>query len=158
MTSFWHHYGVTETSLRYHGNLLFVYIYKERKLQLVDQIYLALREKCPYSAWKVSVFGVILVCIFPHSAWIRRDTIQMWEKANENNSEYGHFLRTENVCFREKEADKNKWSIMCFSVMFFEVQDRIFLQLKTFILCQFLFYDVHSSLDERIRTHADTCR
>ena len=53
----------------------------------------------------------------------------MWEKANENNSEYGHFLRTENVCFREKEADKNKWSIMCFSVMFFEVQDRIFLQL-----------------------------
>ena len=82
----------------------------------------------------------------------------MWEKANENNSEYGHFLRTENVCFREKEADKNKWSIMCFSVMFFEVQDRIFLQLKTFILCQFLFYDVHSSLDERIRTHADTCR
>ena len=73
MTPFWHHYGVTETSLRYHGNLLFVYIYKERKLQLVDQIYLALREKCPYSAWKVSVFGVILVCIFPHSDWIRRD-------------------------------------------------------------------------------------
>ena len=39
------------------------------------------------TAYKVSVFGVILVCIFPHSDWIRRDTDQ-------NNSEYGHFLRS----------------------------------------------------------------
>ena len=28
-----------------------------------------------YTAWKVSVFGVILVRIFPHSDWIRRDTV-----------------------------------------------------------------------------------
>ena len=28
----------------------------------------------PITAWKVSVVGVILVCIFPHSDWIRRDT------------------------------------------------------------------------------------
>ena len=27
-----------------------------------------------FTAWKVSVFGVILVCIFPHSDWILRDT------------------------------------------------------------------------------------
>ena len=26
------------------------------------------------TAWKVSAFGVILVGIFPHSDWIRRDT------------------------------------------------------------------------------------
>ena len=26
------------------------------------------------TAWKVSVFAIILVCIFPHSDWIRRDT------------------------------------------------------------------------------------
>ena len=26
-----------------------------------------------YTAWKVSIFGVILVCIFPHSDWIQRD-------------------------------------------------------------------------------------
>ena len=32
------------------------------------------------SAWKVSVFGVVLVQIFPHS--------------DQNNSEYGHFLRS----------------------------------------------------------------
>ena len=27
-----------------------------------------------YTAWKVSVFGVFLVYIFPYSGWIRRDT------------------------------------------------------------------------------------
>ena len=27
-----------------------------------------------YTAWKVSVFGVFLVHIFPHSDWIQRDT------------------------------------------------------------------------------------
>ena len=27
-----------------------------------------------YTTWKVSVFGAILVCIFPHSDWMRRYT------------------------------------------------------------------------------------
>ena len=27
-----------------------------------------------HSAWKVSIFGVILACIFPHLDWMRRDT------------------------------------------------------------------------------------
>ena len=27
-----------------------------------------------FTAWKVSVFGVFLVCIFPHSDWIWRNT------------------------------------------------------------------------------------
>ena len=41
------------------------------------------------TVWKVSVFGVILVRILPHSA------VQMWENnTDENNSEYGHFLRS----------------------------------------------------------------
>ena len=39
------------------------------------------------TAWKVSVFGVILVRIFPHSDWIRENTDQ-------NISEYGHFSRS----------------------------------------------------------------
>ena len=30
--------------------------------------------KVPYTAWKVSAFGVFLVGIFPQSDWIRRDT------------------------------------------------------------------------------------
>ena len=29
------------------------------------------------TAWKVSVFGVISVRIFPHSDWIRRDTLYL---------------------------------------------------------------------------------
>ena len=43
----------------------------------------------------MSVFGVILVRIFPHSDWIRRETpylVQMRENADQNNSEYGYFL------------------------------------------------------------------
>ena len=48
------------------------------------------------TAWKVSVFGVILVRIFPQSDWIRRDTqysVRMRENTDQNNSEHGHFLR-----------------------------------------------------------------
>ena len=42
-------------------------------------------------AWKVSVFGVILVRIFPHSDWIlciSPYSVQMREDADQNNSEY----------------------------------------------------------------------
>ena len=40
---------------------------------------LTFKESCSsihvlFTAWKVSVFGVILVRFFPHSDWIRRDT------------------------------------------------------------------------------------
>ena len=38
------------------------------------------------TAWKLSLFGVILVSIFPYS-------IRMRKNADQNNSEYGHFLR-----------------------------------------------------------------
>ena len=44
-------------------------------------------------AWKVSLFGVILVRIFPHSQWIR-------ENADQNNSEYKHFLRSGQLVFQ----------------------------------------------------------
>ena len=40
-------------------------------------------------AWKVSVFGITLVRIFPHLDWIR-----MRENADQNNAEYGHFSRS----------------------------------------------------------------
>ena len=51
-----------------------------------------------YTAWKVSVFGVLLVHIFLHSDWIRGDTeysVQMRENADQNNSEYKLFLRSD---------------------------------------------------------------
>ena len=43
-----------------------------------------------YTAWKVSVYGVFLVRIFPHSDWIRRDTeysVGMRENTDQENSE-----------------------------------------------------------------------
>ena len=46
---------------------------------------------------KVSVFGVILVRIFPHSDWMWGDTpysLQMQENADQNNSKYEHFSRS----------------------------------------------------------------
>ena len=45
-----------------------------------------------YIVQKVSVLGIILVHIFPHSDWIR--TVRMREGKDQNNSEYGHFLRS----------------------------------------------------------------
>ena len=51
-----------------------------------------------FTAWKVSVFLVFLVRIFPHSNWIRRDipcispySVRMRENTDQKNSEYGHF-------------------------------------------------------------------
>ena len=41
------------------------------------------------TVWKVSVFGVFLVHIFPNSDWIRIRT-----NTDQKNSEYGHFSRS----------------------------------------------------------------
>ena len=46
------------------------------------------------TVWKVSVFGVILVCILLHSDWVSPYSVQMRENAEQNNSEYWHFLRS----------------------------------------------------------------
>ena len=58
-----------------------------------------------YTAWKVSVFGVVLVHIFPHLSVLRSISpysVQMRENTDLNNSEYGHFSRsdtqTNNLC------------------------------------------------------------
>ena len=48
------------------------------------------------TAWKVSVFGIILVRIFPHSDWIRRDTPYLFV-FRPNAGKYGpvkHLIRT----------------------------------------------------------------
>ena len=42
------------------------------------------------TAFKVSIFGVILDCIFPYS-------VRTLGKCRPVNSEYGHFSRTDNV-------------------------------------------------------------
>ena len=50
-------------------------------------------------AWKVSVFGVILVPIFPTFFLIQteyEEIVECGKNADQNNSEYRHFLRSEN--------------------------------------------------------------
>ena len=67
---------------------------------LIVAKYTPLSECKNYAAWKVSVFGVILACIFPHPDWIRKDTpyLSVFSlnagKWDQNNSEYRHFLRS----------------------------------------------------------------
>ena len=58
-----------------------------------------------HTASKVPVFGVLLVCIFPHSDWIRRDTEYLSVlspnagKYGQGNSEYGQFSRSDTFFF-----------------------------------------------------------
>ena len=57
------------------------------------QIHCLERRNVSGTAWKVSVLGVILVRIFPHSNWIRTVFSPDAGNTEQNNSEYGHFLR-----------------------------------------------------------------
>ena len=56
-----------------------------------------------HTAWKVSVFGVILVRISPHLGWIWRDTerysVRMPQNTDQNISEYGQVLRGDGFYF-----------------------------------------------------------
>ena len=64
---------------------------------LLDDRFSKWSDKVIGTTLEVSVFGVILVCIFPHSDWIQKALylVRMRENANQNNSEYGHFLSSE---------------------------------------------------------------
>ena len=70
----------------------------------------------------MSVFAVILVCIFPHLFWIRKDTehpsysVQIWEKTDQYNSEYGHFSGSgkKSDSFRNSETVKRISQILTF--------------------------------------------
>ena len=62
----------------------------------------------------MSVFEVILVRIFPYSDWTWRDTeysVRVRENTDQNNSEYGHFLRSDIqmkiINFRKKKVEKS---------------------------------------------------
>ena len=67
----------------------------------------------------MSVFGVFLICIFPHSDWIRNDTpeyreilhistysVRMRENTDQKNSEYGHFFTQ---CYTNDKVRKNEF-------------------------------------------------
>ena len=65
---------------------------------------------CEYASVD-STSSVILIPIFPHSDWIRRDTpnhsvlVRMRENMDQNNSEYGHFSRSVYSCLQPEYAD-----------------------------------------------------
>ena len=61
----------------------------------------------------MSVFGVILVRIFPHSAWIRRDMVN----ADQNNSENGHFSRRSQIMELRPNKKEPKWWIRNVSII-----------------------------------------
>ena len=54
----------------------------------------------PLTAWKVLIFGVFLVRLFPYSDWIRRDNpyLSVFSPKRESTGQkivkYGHFLRS----------------------------------------------------------------
>ena len=65
------------------------------------------------TAKKVSVFGLLLVHIFPHSHWIWRDTlysVQMRENTEQKNSKYGHFSCS--ATFLRLDLSKNSGHIL----------------------------------------------
>ena len=70
------------------------------------------------TAWKVPVFGVLLVRIFPHSNWMRRDTQYLSVlspksgKYGPENSEYEHFSRSVMLIFSvySKTIRWHNWS------------------------------------------------
>ena len=47
------------------------------------------------TAWKVSIFGVILVHVFPYTLRISPYSVRIRENTDQKNSEYGHFLRSD---------------------------------------------------------------
>ena len=73
-------------------------------------------DKCvtSHTAWEVSVFGVLLVCIFPHSDWIRRDnqyispySVRMRKNPDPKNAKCGHISRSDSLLENKTFFDFN---------------------------------------------------
>ena len=68
------------------------------------------------AAWKVSIFGVLLVHIFPHLHWKRRDTdlSPNAEKYRPENSEYGYVSQSGRHCSSVWSISRNNiWLDKC---------------------------------------------
>ena len=78
-----------------------------------------------YYAWRVSIFGVFLVLIFPHLDLIRRDTPC---NTDQENSEYGHFLRNKNYFSR---SENNYY----FNILFCRPSTLLDAKHRSFSLC-----------------------
>ena len=58
-------------------------------------------DSMTFTGWKLSIFGVILVCIFPHLDWIRRDTLNTDTSPQERQLQI-RTLFTQ--CFRKRKT------------------------------------------------------
>ena len=87
------------------------------------------------STWKVSVFFVFLVHIFPHSDWIweipsiSMDSVRMLESTDQKNSKYGDFLHSDSWCLwsmvktiRSQSIEKLKIYLISYCLNFVETQ------------------------------------
>ena len=77
----------------------------ENRILVKKGLKAALREKCPDTEF-------FLVCVFPHSDWIRRDTsysVRMRENIDQENSVFGHFLRSAESCSSEMTWKLKIW-------------------------------------------------
>ena len=95
------------------------------------------------TVWKVSVFGVFLVRIFPYS-------VRMLENTDQNNSEYGHFSHSFSFTW-----NKVKHGSRSVSFTWNKVQVSCYLQSEKIL---FLFYKIDTRLQKTtscIRLRAD---
>ena len=99
-----------------------------------------------FTAWKVSVFGVILVRISLHLDWIQRDTPYLsvfspnarkcGKNTDQNTSKYGHILRS-----RDFVQDQNKCSstFPFNSLFYFSVFSEVHIFLGYLAVAKFYF-------------------
>ena len=92
--------GLCKSALRWLNNLFDQGVYKYNNVVKCIEGksfgFITLRQRCPNTE-------LFLVLIFPHSDWIRRDASYLSVfspnagKADQNNSEYGQFLRSDGL-------------------------------------------------------------
>ena len=99
----------------------------------------------------MSVVGVILVRIFPHSDWIFRiSPYSVWmrentgKNADQNNSDYGHFLRSVHAILYVVIMSRTRFRVNLHSVVCLNVRE-LFAQSRRYI-CRFTLNLVHDMI------------
>ena len=121
------------------------------------------------TAWKVSVFGFILVRIFLHSDWMRRDYLSvsispysnpMRENADQNNCKYEHFFRSvvqvsmkdgSNIFFALVFNISSHWSTACKHYHSWKTLKTLFLKTISVLSSWFLTY-IEDSVSANVKS------
>ena len=94
--------------------------------------WLSMAASLSCTAWKVSIFGVILVRIFPHSYFpaeilrICPYSVRIRKYTDQNNSEYGHFSRSA-ASYIPAAFVLKQWSIFYVCVLYWKYEKHSFL-------------------------------